>query len=70
MGIIFYISTLLVFVALIPILPVPDFLLNMQSYTMPSEVMYFLEPFKFDLGLGIIVAAYSFRFIRKVLIKA
>lgn len=70
MGIIFYISTLVLFVALIPIIPVPQFLLNMPSYVMPSQIMYFLTPFQFDLGLTIILSAYSFRFIRKVLIKA
>jgi len=70
MGIILYLSTLVLFVALIPFIPVPDFLLNVQPYTMPPEIMYFLEPLRFDFGLSIIVAAYSLRFIRKVLIKA
>jgi len=70
MGILFYISTLVLFVALIPLIPVPDFLLNMPSYAMPSEIMYFINPFQLDLGLQIVFAAYSARFVRKVLIKA
>lgn len=69
-GVILAISTLIVFIAIIPFLPVPSFLLNMPSYTFPPELMYFLQPFQFDVGLAVIVSAYSMRFLRKLLVKA
>lgn len=43
-------------------MPVPDFLL-VQQFTMPPGVSYFASAFQLDVGLGVIVSAYTARFI-------
>ena len=44
-------------------IPVPDFMLNLDSYSIPSGVAWAVEPFQVPLGLGIIVSAYVARFV-------
>lgn len=69
-AIVFYIASFLALAVIFPFIPVPNFLTNLPTYTMPSEIMFFLEPFKFEMGLAIMASAYSARFIRKILVKA
>ncbi len=47
---------------LLSIIPVPDFLLNMGSYTLPDNVSYYAAPFMLEEGFVIIVTAYIARF--------
>tara|TARA_R110000737_G_C14590067_1_gene487349 strand:+ start:34 stop:330 length:297 start_codon:yes stop_codon:yes gene_type:complete len=49
--------------SLIDVIPVPDFLLNLQTVNMPSGVAFFVAPFEVEFGIGIIVGAYIARFI-------
>ena len=49
--------------ALFESIPVPDFLANIQSYTLPPAVAWAAESFNLEYGLGVIVAAYVARFI-------
>ncbi len=44
-------------------IPVPDFMLNVTTYTLPSTVAWAVSPFQIDIGLSIIVSAYIARFI-------
>jgi hypothetical protein len=44
-------------------IPVPDFLLNVQSYNLPSGVSWAASAFQLDVGLAIVVSAYVARFI-------
>lgn len=49
--------------AVIDVIPVPDFLLNITPVTIPTGVMFFIEPFQIEYGLGIMLSAYTARFI-------
>lgn len=49
--------------ALVNVIPVPDFLVNLQPVTIPSSVSFFIAPFNLEYGIGIIVSAYIARFI-------
>ncbi|MAY15260.1 MAG: hypothetical protein CMI06_07980 [Oceanospirillaceae bacterium] len=44
-------------------IPVPEFMLNVDSYTLPTSVSWAASAFQLDVGLGIIVSAYISRFI-------
>ncbi len=44
-------------------IPVPDFMQNVGSHTLPSSVSWAASAFQLDVGLGIIVSAYVARFI-------
>lgn len=44
-------------------IPVPDFLIGVGTHTMPSAIAWFASPFQLGLGLGIVVTAYTARFI-------
>jgi len=44
-------------------IPIPDFMLNVSSHTIPSGVAWAVSPFQLDIGLAIIVGAYLARFI-------
>lgn len=44
-------------------IPVPDFLANLQSYTIPPSVSWAADPFNIPAGIAIIVSAYTARFI-------
>jgi hypothetical protein len=48
---------------LFEMIPIPDFLLNIQPVTIPSSVGFFLGPFAIEYGIGIIVSAYIARFL-------
>jgi hypothetical protein len=49
--------------SIIEAIPVPDFLANMQTFSMPSGVAYFASAFEIPWGIAIIVTAYTARFI-------
>jgi hypothetical protein len=49
--------------SLFEMIPIPDFLLNIQPVTIPSSVGFFLGPFAIEYGIGIIVSAYIARFL-------
>jgi len=51
------------FTYLIGLIPAPDFLLNMGSYTVPSNVSFYTNLFEFQYGLTVVTAAYIARFI-------
>jgi hypothetical protein len=44
-------------------IPVPDFLANLQSYELPSSIAWAANALNLPFGLGIIVTAYTARFI-------
>jgi hypothetical protein len=44
-------------------IPVPDFMVNAGTHTIPSGVSWAASAFQLDVGLGIIVSAYIARFI-------
>lgn len=48
--------------SLIEMIPVPDFLTSLPSYTMPPAVSYFLDIVQFQFAITILVAAYIARF--------
>lgn len=48
---------------IIELIPVPDFLANLQSILMSPTVSWFLEPFNITYGLSAMVVAYIARFI-------
>jgi len=49
--------------ALFSLIPVPDFMSSMQSYTLPSSIAFYAGYFELEFGLGVIVSAYTIRFI-------
>jgi hypothetical protein len=51
------------FASVLESFPVPDFLLTMGVVTLPSGVAWAAEAFQLPLGAGIIVSAYTARFI-------
>ena len=51
------------FARVIELIPVPDFLANMQSVAMTPAVSWFLQPFELQYGLIAIGGAYIARFI-------
>jgi hypothetical protein len=48
---------------IIELIPVPDFLENMQAQVMTPTVSWFLQPFELQYGLSVIIGAYAARFI-------
>jgi hypothetical protein len=44
-------------------IPVPDFMQNIGAHTIPPGVSWAASAFQLDVGLGIIVSAYTARFI-------
>ena len=49
-------------VYILSLIPVPDFLVN-TSFMLPSSIAYYAEVFNISIGVGIIVSAYTFRFL-------
>lgn len=45
------------------LLPVPDFMQNVQSYTLPDSMAYYASAFEIPFGVGVIVSAYGIRFL-------
>ena len=48
-------------------IPVPSFLQNMPKYTLPDSVLWFIEPFNVGYGLSVVVAAFTARFLIKMI---
>ncbi len=55
-------SVLQVFAGIIAAFPVPDFLLNVGSYSLAPSILYFTNMFEVPAGLAIMVTAYTLRF--------
>ena len=51
------------FASIIEAIPVPDFLLNMQSLTLPASVAWVASSMNLTYGLTVIIGAYTARFI-------
>lgn len=51
------------FASMIEAIPVPDFLANMQTFSLPPGVAYFASAFEIPWGIAIVVTAYTARFI-------
>jgi hypothetical protein len=49
--------------ALLEVVPVPDFLLNLSPVNIPSGVMFFGDMFNIEYGITILITAYTARFI-------
>jgi hypothetical protein len=49
--------------SLVEIIPVPLFLQDIETITIPTGVAFFVEPFQLEYGIGIMVSAYVARFI-------
>ncbi len=55
------------FASVIEAIPVPDFLLNMTTFSIPDSVMFYVSGFQIPSGIAIIVSAYTVRFfIRRI----
>jgi hypothetical protein len=50
-------------VGLMDMIPVPDFLIDLEPITLPAGVAWAAEPFQIVFGVGICVSAYVARFI-------
>lgn len=50
-------------VYIIDLVPMPDFMTNVTTFSIPSDVAYFLNFFNLTYGLGILSSAYVARFI-------
>jgi hypothetical protein len=48
-------------------IPVPSFLANMPTYSLPDAVLWLITPFNVEYGLGVLVAAFTARFIIKLI---
>lgn len=49
--------------ALINLIPVPDFLENSGTYTIPSNFSYYLDLLEFETGISLVISAYIARFV-------
>lgn len=58
-----YDSILSGFAALLEMIPVPEFMANVGTFSLPSGVAYFASAFELPFAMGVIVAAYTARFI-------
>ena len=50
-------------VFLIDLIPVPDFMLLSSVLSFSSSSMFYIDLFKIDVGVGIMVSAYTARFL-------
>ena len=48
-------------------IPAPSFLENMPTYTLPDSVLWMIEPFNVGYGLSVLVAAFTARFLIKLI---
>jgi hypothetical protein len=46
-------------------IPTPDFMADVGIYSLPPSVSWAISVFQVDVGIGIIVSAYTARFILK-----
>ena len=51
------------FAAVLNAIPLPDFLLNIPSYTLPPSVSFYAQYFEIEFGFTVLVSAYTIRFI-------
>lgn len=63
LGLWFYESIVFGLASLLESIPLPDFLTQMSSYTLPDVVAWAAAPFMLSYGVGIIGSAYTLRFI-------
>jgi hypothetical protein len=56
-------STLDLSASFVELIPVPDFLINISPVSIPSGVIFMLEPFALQSGITIMVSAYIARFL-------
>lgn len=49
--------------SLLEVIPAPEFLTNVTSYTLSPGITWAAHPFQLDIGLTIIVSAYTARFV-------
>jgi hypothetical protein len=61
-----YETTLNITAFFIEMIPVPDFLATMPTYTLPPVVLWILAPFELAFGLSIISGAIIARFVLKL----
>lgn len=59
----FFHSILGAFASVFESIPIPDFLLNVGSFSLPVSVLFWTDLFQVPLGLSIIVPTYILRFI-------
>ena len=53
------------FTAFFALIPVPDFLNDVGSFSLPPSMIYFTDLFMVPEGIAIIVSAYTLRFLIK-----
>lgn len=54
-------------VELIDLIPVPDFLADMETITIPGTVAWAVEPLQLEFGISVCVSAYIARFaVRRI----
>ena len=58
-----YESIVMALADLIESIPLPSFINNMTSYSLPDVVAWAAEPFALSTGVTIIASAYTLRFI-------
>jgi len=51
------------FASVVEAIPVPEFLLNIGNFTLPNSILFYVNLFELPVGIGIIVAAYTARFV-------
>ena len=49
--------------SLIEAIPVPSFLQNVGSVSIPPTVLYFADPLELSYGTSVVVSAYTLRFV-------
>ena len=58
-----YASVLGGVVLMLSAIPAPSFLTSLGSLSIPSSVLFFADVFEVNYGLGIVVSAYTIRFL-------
>lgn len=48
---------------IINLIPLPDFLQDMPSYTLPAEVAYYAQHLQLTAGIAIVSTAFGLRFL-------
>lgn len=48
-------------------IPAPSFLADMPTYSLPDAVLWLITPFNVEYGLGVLVAAFTARFVIKLI---
>lgn len=51
------------FVFVLELIPVPSYMTNATSLTLPEGVVYFIHVFELPFGAGIMASAWSLRFV-------